>query len=1069
MADFELITRSTDPRVTLQGANTYTASPDPLLGGTYGLPEVTMQLLVPGRALPKIQAELSVDDPQAEPLAEWLRGNWLRLVDAGHPAAPVTVLTNPGIRVPGELITAAATVAVTWSSPAVNETVLLVTLEPSAATADPPVREYTGFAVFDFGTTTTAITLRYKPRVDLQDPLDPEQARALARALAGLLRVPLTDTQDEWAKLLGGVPAEVFRRTGDQRTLDEIAAQLDSGNLEVLHAVLGPLEVACHGRRAPRELHRRLDQALRAAYAVPPLEANGLQSVRFSAPEESSVTALSSMVHVVTFDPLAVRMELRDQPPKDGGKIEGSVRSLKREFPSITVPRPLSTLREFRARGDLPDAARTAQTDDLLGQVFKHLYGEAQQRIEENPDTGEPLALRRVFLLCPTVTPPAARERLRELALKAMPDVEIPPIDVDEGIAAALYFVMLGIGSASGIGVEALRGRSRRLPDGPNGEKRWQRTILVVDIGGGTTDIALIGVRLTEIPVGADDDRLIGRRYRLTPEVLGTTGHPQLGGDNLTLRVFYWLKAAIADAYLLAAGQPAENLARQVVTSGARKPVPATVRARLDELVPTRGEEKATEFLELWHKADDAKRKLGARRVWEDGDLSKFLSASVKTSADPGGNDLSGSGNSSAEMTFKVTLGSEDFERLVRPLIRRAAGLAAAQVSASFRGDPDARLDEVALSGRTVEMPLVAETIRARLADLSVRGRPLTWNPTNLVVEKKRAKEVASMGAAWAATVAGVGVDERAQKGDSRIAFQTGGLMLRLPCDFRLRGNDDVADDVLRAGDPFVIGHKGELGTARGPWGAVWGSADLYRMIDASEDIVWGQFVPAREAALEHVSTESDNRWKPLAPGQPKVQMQVEVDQRLNPFVNLCLGRVPYLVAEDEGYELRQQALIDGTATAAVFAVPDQSGPERAVEVFPALPNGTVAESYPDTFVRPAATDGQPQEFRARVSTVPLPEIPDGGTWTFLARTLDGDSPLFEPVPKPEWQTEEGASWFASLSEDGRLRLHLGRPRYWPARSFTDLLRNPGSVLRKEMRPGVPDLDPDWIPFTGEH
>jgi hypothetical protein len=64
----------------------------------------------------------------------------------------------------------------------------------------------------------------------------------------------------------------------------------------------------------------------------------------------------------------------------------------------------------------------------------------------------------------------------------------------------------------------------------------------------------LIGLTLEEVdPFEPGEDRGAGGRYyKLTPKLLGSSGHLQLGGELITLRLFLLLKVAIADALLSA-------------------------------------------------------------------------------------------------------------------------------------------------------------------------------------------------------------------------------------------------------------------------------------------------------------------------------------------------------------------------------------------------------------------------------------------------------------------------------------------------------------------------------------
>ena len=98
------------------------------------------------------------------------------------------------------------------------------------------------------------------------------------------------------------------------------------------------------------------------------------------------------------------------------------------------------------------------------------------------------------------------------------------------------------------VGIESFKTRCHF-----DGEK-WVQNTLILDIGGGTTDIALIELALREEKVFEPDEErgLGGRYYVLTPKVLGSTGHLQLGGEFITLRIFNILKALIADKILTA-------------------------------------------------------------------------------------------------------------------------------------------------------------------------------------------------------------------------------------------------------------------------------------------------------------------------------------------------------------------------------------------------------------------------------------------------------------------------------------------------------------------------------------
>ena len=105
----------------------------------------------------------------------------------------------------------------------------------------------------------------------------------------------------------------------------------------------------------------------------------------------------------------------------------------------------------------------------------------------------------------------------------------LPQLIIDEASAAAFYFIYRDFLDAPG-GLDLLL---YLYPDGLN--------LLVFDCGGGTTDIALVHVR-----VERGSARRGRRTSKLNIEVLGRTGHRTFGGDDITIAAFRVLKARLA-------------------------------------------------------------------------------------------------------------------------------------------------------------------------------------------------------------------------------------------------------------------------------------------------------------------------------------------------------------------------------------------------------------------------------------------------------------------------------------------------------------------------------------------
>ena len=112
---------------------------------------------------------------------------------------------------------------------------------------------------------------------------------------------------------------------------------------------------------------------------------------------------------------------------------------------------------------------------------------------------------------------------------KRLTNPDLPHLLIDEASAAAFYFLYRDFLDAPG-GLDLL---NYLYPEGLN--------LLVYDCGGGTTDIALVHVR-----VRRGDSRKGRRTSKMGIEVLGRTGHRTFGGDDITIAAFRVLKARLA-------------------------------------------------------------------------------------------------------------------------------------------------------------------------------------------------------------------------------------------------------------------------------------------------------------------------------------------------------------------------------------------------------------------------------------------------------------------------------------------------------------------------------------------
>src|ERR1700761_3251296 len=599
--------------------------------------------------------------------------------------------------------------------------------------------DFSGFAAIDFGTSSSTVTL-YDARHHVDMTIDPGQATRLRRGMADLLRDSPLDppsAAEAWQRWVADLPAQV---AGYDRELDTIdAASLQSrlrtpsvlvdGRDLLLDAVCIAVEKALQEpNMALRDwLAPRLLNIYDKAFNVPPLEEMFLRQVVFDSMTGSR--EISSTVTLQDGNPVTIALGSADAT-QDPDK---TIRALKTR---LQEPQ--------RLKGRYGRDGRDATTDDLIAHVFLALT-ERAERFGHDKRSGDPEVIRSLVVTYPTTTPASLRAHLKDLVKHTL-QLDTVVADFDEGVAAGLFFLLRDFGSnRREFGAEGLRARATRGSDDP---PSWQQNMLVLDMGAGTTDIVLIGLTLTDMtrPIPGCPPHVQGRYYVIRPEVRNSTGHPQLGGDYLTLKVFYWLKAAIGDALLDGPGHERERaelrkqvlldgtnpegsrqrLAEAIVTyGGIEEPVPAGVKEKLRASRPTawrgRPDVRPQAFERLWSLAEEIKISLGAAGAVpytvSREDLAEILLTSDQTKAlvdllPPQG----------------ITLSSANLLKLARPVLAQAVQLASWLIRNTLR--PGESLDRVMLAGRSSIMPLMRQVVTEELAAENEKSQEaLNWNP----------------------------------------------------------------------------------------------------------------------------------------------------------------------------------------------------------------------------------------------------------------------------------------------------------------------------------------------------
>ncbi|THA74358.1 hypothetical protein [Streptomyces sp. A0592] len=970
------------------------------------------------------------------------------------------------------------------------------------------------FVVVDFGTTASTATLHDEKKVK-QRLVDPAQVAALSAMLADLLGPP-ADAPPEWRDevraLLAGT-VTLPREDGTGTTGSTVLARVaEPGAADALM-----LRVESIRQQAGPELRRWLNRRLHAGYAAvigtPPLERHGVRPVGFPDGHTGRRThaPASSMLEVdypggaVPEDPRARRFELCGDDTRGLTGIKRAALQLK--------PEPV-------AGSDL--------SADHLAQHMYWLLVEGAEEATYNEALGTISRVPTVVVTYPTTILPEVKDRLKELVGRALGG-PMTVMDYDEGLAAGLYFLMRDLTDDLNAGLEALRARCRRVGDDP---PTWHRIMLVIDIGGGTTDIALLRLTLVDqTPELTEEQEFVaGRNYRLEPELLGSTGHERLGGDLLTLQVLYWIKARLVDE-LRSPGQEPDDGAQEQADASAAGAAPRVERRALAEAVAEQAadqldtivsdgirqilsdclptdwagvvdqaerEARYTRFRLLWRLAERKKRELGAPgaadAVLKHEDVDAILRAAPHTLGAVRG---------------PITLDAGEFRTLMRPVLRRAAKLGADLVRGSFRRIheenalrvergldplPEPVLDQVVLSGRTSSLEQLQEQVVAALRQDEADGRTgLGWHEaTELSVEREFAKQATSLGAAWAHSVRNrAGQIEHNDNRSGRtggsvrmsdLDIRLQGLFSSLPCDFGPVGQMGRVNPLLWAGDPFIeLDSSGRLGVRTG-WNPLSRVVELHRDIGSGDSIQWGVFDLALTAKAENF-TPLESVWRPPSGSGRGVRYRIEMDHRLVASILLCNGPAHLLVG---GLGLELDGLVPGLSfdpelpgcsvpgRICVATGVDEDGVRRLVEVFPATgPSGPAGDGSEQA----AAAGYLPESFHdtADADELPLPgrvaaiPVPPLEANHTYTYEFHLDRGDGDPVFLGRLSAAQQGRHHATLDARGRLRVHRGVVPYVPAETLREVQRYPGRVLGRRMDPPLSDFNHHWDPNSGRH
>jgi hypothetical protein len=967
------------------------------------------------------------------------------------------------------------------SEPLTAEVPTVIVPVPERPDSDEP--EHKGHVAIDFGTSNCTVTLLdfeiLQPHV-----LSADQARSLRRSLVALMDEPRAlgvGVQQELENCVADVASIVLDADGDgaslRRRLIQAIGSEDDLEPDLLYSTLVELE-----RWVPRtsqELRPRLTNAVASMYErtwkVAPLDRLRLFPVELDIAEGVKLESKVS----VTPSPWRVRV----------GKPLGLTAQDGQADPLVYA----GLKQRLGQRKELPELGAGVTSDALLRDALGDLIKRTNAYIARGPGDLGTGRIDNVVITYPTMASPAMRHKLGDM----LRELGISRIDLsyDEAVAAAMFFLLRDFAGDHDIGLEVLRARSRptRRSD------QWAQNLLVIDIGGGTADIALLTLTLIDSTPPELDPRLHGRYYELHPEVRGSTGLLQQGGELMTLRIFSWLKASIADRLHQALPERFRTEREQIkqITTDDVDDYPLTrwilrnksshghpIHRVLDAIVPTMSELGVSHpegtFWLLWTLAEQKKFELCEAADPAKVTVSAPEMRGVLRSIDQRGEavvSLEQAPELADDNALEVDLALEKFESLIAPLLNMIVA-AAYDLAEDRLLTPDGAepLDRVVLTGQASQAPLVRRLVQASFAGADGAEEALRCRPTAIVVEKDYAKLATSVGSCWAATIRGLSHSPRGAmpqllRGHNELYLDVKNLFFHLPCAFSVGtqpggGDDKSRRPLLRMGaELYQLAPDSAVCAVRSqsaPWSELSDYVNVYREGFGPPlrriASLWGAFQWEKEAG------------ELRGGGWPRgINYLIEATSDLDLFILLSRGDRPhYLVGgpsvsavarrPDVSAEMPAQVI---SPSAIVVDAYDSGGPHQGEQVFS-------AESGPDAF--PEVFHGAADDSgMAGVIGKPLNEPTRNGVWTFHYRDENGTLRNLGELAPPPRSYDLRAEYFPTMDEQGNLRVHACCVPFWPAATLTDVQAQPGRVLRMRIPCPPKEADPAKDPFNGQH
>lgn len=1011
---------------------------------------------------------------------------------------------------------------------------------------------FPGHPVLDVGSSSVFATLFFSPLVTGQLPVETELT--LRRVLMQWLDTnPPNVDKEAWHAILEDVVREL-QLASEHSYLPPMQALKQFLKLNVatdrrldtaLHKVLRALEI-CAMRGCVRtdvrlKLYNEMFRVYSQAFRRFPLRRNRLVALDLNSTEAKpsstgtghwldSVSnaligrAIPSTIKITKCNPLTV--EIGSGPDREWREMEGDPQKFtSRYFPTAkTFYSLLSSTRNDILVSD-GETETYVSARQFITAVFRRITERIIQNVQAMQEQIPHLpksSFRKVILLFPTSAPLAVRRVLLQIARDA--GFDVPVADLDEALAAVIFYLVSPFGADVEMGLEAFRAACRAIPNVNPGlePNQWKQNLLLIDVGGTTLDIALIEARLQDLNAPGAGDGSKGRYYRLTPSLLGATGRNQLGGDYITLQLFHELKVRLADSLLTQLstedlqsqllGQNAtrspqteallesiRQLPAEFIKDGRYAPgallehrstsrwassgtdeLSASAFQTIDQVIPTAwkgvqsSENKARTshiFARLWTLADQMKiHQFGSNEPLQQVCITKDQLASLLELPELRMLELR-----------DVVITREHFEQSVESALNEVAETALSLVKARLASQPtnDRILDRIILTGQTCRLPLlrkrIVEVFALASQSMLQMGRVVEddnavffeWDPTKLTFEQEDAKPAAAIGAAYAqlireSRVSHLAVDEL--KGN-KLDVDIRNLFQFLPSGFAVRGwgGSTELTTVLHPCQQFTETDNDGNGRIQSNWSTAARRVFRVDRVDYEADggLPWG------EIECEEICKETELDWDTFA---REVRLAIEANHRLDVNVLFCRGGIPhYALPASKPISLLEctQHISSplGLETFNCFSTFENW--EVGVNMLTGYGRTLFTirrDQLTDTFRR---ADGS--QLAGKLS-VPFPTTTENEMDTFYIRPTDGSTDWIE-VARRRRPASNGmlqTSVRAILDADGNLWIHNGEVPFWYASSARELA-DTGTVLRRKLKVVEAYVDDLRNPRCGRH